>query len=186
IGAEIYSRILDWKDRSTCVLFGDGAGAVVLEAVESNNDLSEKGMLSSVIGSDGSCYDSLFVDGGVATTGQAGFVRMAGQDVFRQAVSRMSSSVDEALSRAGLDRDKLDWLVPHQANIRIIDKVGQKLGLPREKVIITVQEHANTSAATIPIALTHAVKNGKFKDGDIVALTAMGGGFTWGAIVLRW
>ncbi len=186
IGAEIYSRILNWEDRSTAVLFGDGAGAIVMEAVESEDSLDERGILSSVIGSNGEHYDKLYVNGGVATTGTAGHVTMAGQDVFRQAVAKMSESVEEALIKAKLNKDDLDWLVPHQANVRIIDQVGKKLGVDRDKVIITVQEHANTSAATVPLALTHGVKHGHFKPGDILALTAMGGGFTWGSIVLRW
>ncbi|MTI09632.1 beta-ketoacyl-ACP synthase III [Curvivirga aplysinae] len=186
IGAEIYSRILDWEDRSTCVLFGDGSGAIVLEAVDSEGANNERGVLTTILGTDGANYDKLYVDGGVATSGNAGCVRMAGQDVFRQAVARMSESVEEALEKAELTKDDLDWLVPHQANIRIIEQVGKKLGVSRDKVMITVQEHANTSAATVPLAMTHGVKHGHFKEGDVIALTAMGGGFTWGAIVLRW
>ena len=186
IGAEIYSRILDWEDRGTCVLFGDGAGAVVLKAEEAIGENSDSGILSTLIRTDGRYYDNLYVDGGVATTGSAGFVRMAGQEVFRHAVSRMSEAVLASLAEVGLSKDDLDWLVPHQANIRIIEQVGKKLRVPSDHVIVTVQEHANTSAATIPLALDHGVKNGDFKKGDLLALTAMGGGFTWGAVTLRW
>ena len=186
IGAEIYSRILDWEDRGTCVLFGDGAGAVVLQAGEGEGTVGDRGILASEIGTDGSHYDALYVDGGVATTGHAGYVRMAGQEVFRHAVSRMSQSVENVLSQAGSAKSDLNWLIPHQANARIIAKVGDKLGVPQENVIVTVQEHANTSAATIPLALTHGVATNSFKPGDLIALTAMGGGFTWGAALLRW
>lgn len=186
IGAEIYSRILDWKDRGTCVLFGDGAGAVVLEASEGEGTNTDRGVLATSLGTEGRCYDHLYVDGGVATTQTAGVVKMAGQEVFRQAVARMSDSVEKVLSDCGLTKADLNFLIPHQANIRIINKVGEKLGLDESKVIVTVQEHANTSAATIPLALTHGMKTGAFQSGDLIALTAMGGGFTWGAALLRW
>ncbi len=186
IGAEIYSRILDWTDRGTCVLFGDGAGAVVVKANQGIGENSDRGILSSLIRTDGQYYDNLYVDGGVASTGTAGHVRMAGVEVFRHAVSRMSEAVKQSLNDAGLSKDDLDWLIPHQANLRIIEQVGKKLHIDSGKVIISLQEHANTSAATIPLALDHAIKNGKLKNNDIIALTAMGGGFTWGAITLRW
>ena len=186
IGAEIYSRILDWTDRGTCVLFGDGAGAVVVKANQGIGDNSDRGILSSLIRTDGQYYDNLYVDGGVASTGTAGHVRMAGVEVFRHAVSRMSEAVKQSLNDAGLSKDDLDWLIPHQANLRIIEQVGKKLRIDSAKVIISLQEHANTSAATIPLALDHAIKNGKLKNNDIISLTAMGGGFTWGAITLRW
>ncbi len=186
IGAEIYSRILDWQDRSTCVLFGDGAGAVIVKAQESAGDNNDRGILSSLIRSDGQYYDNLYVDGGVASTGTAGCVRMAGTEVFRHAVSRMSEAVKQSLDEVGFTIDELNWLIPHQANLRIIEQVGKKLRMDSDKVIVSLQEHANTSAATIPLALDHAIKNNKFKKNDIIALTAMGGGFSWGAITLRW
>lgn len=186
IGAEIYSRILDWQDRSTCVLFGDGAGAIVLDAAEGEGSNTDRGVLATSLGTDGRCYDHLYVDGGVASTQTAGVVKMAGKEVFRQAVSRMCESVEQVLADCDLSKEDLNWLIPHQANIRIINKVGDKLGLDGSKVIVTVQDHANTSAATIPLALTHGVKKGLFKPGDVIALTAMGGGFTWGAALLRW
>ncbi|MCR9219594.1 MAG: ketoacyl-ACP synthase III [Alphaproteobacteria bacterium] len=186
VGAEIYSRILDWEDRSTCVLFGDGAGAVVLKAEAVGDGADERGVLSTTLGADGRFYDALYVDGGPASTGSAGFVRMQGQEVFRHAVKRMSESVERALADAGLSLSDLDWLIPHQANSRIIDKVGARLGLTPDQVVVTVEEHANTSAATIPLALTHGVQRQLFKPGDLLGLTAMGGGFTWGAAVIRW
>lgn len=186
IGAEVYSRILDWSDRGTCVLFGDGAGAIVLQRSLINGSDDGRGILSTHLHTDGTKYDQLYVDGGPATTGLAGHVRMNGQDVFRQAVARMTEVVMEGLEANGLSVDELDWLIPHQANARIIDMVGQKLGVSGEKVIVTVQNHANTSAATIPLALTHGFERQLFKPGDLVALTAMGGGFTWGSAILRW
>ncbi len=186
VGAEIYSRILDWEDRGTCVLFGDGAGAVVLRAEESNGAEHPRGVLSTTLGADGAYYDMLYVDGGPATTGTAGYVRMQGQDVFRQAVHRMSETVTKVLADQGLGLDDLDWLIPHQANLRIIEQVGRKLGIDRDRVVVTLQEHANTSAATIPLALTHGVERQLFKPGDVLGMTAMGGGFSWGAALIRW
>ena len=186
IGAEVYSRILDWKDRSTCVLFGDGAGAAVLRAAEGNGDLPERGILSTHLYADGTRYEQLYVDGGPASTGTAGHVRMQGQEVFRFAVNSMASSVRTGLEANGLSVEDIDWLIPHQANSRIIAKVGDALGVANDKVIVTVQDHANTSAATIPLALTHGFERQLFKPGDLVALTAMGGGFTWGSAILRW
>ncbi|MDJ0683339.1 MAG: beta-ketoacyl-ACP synthase III [Alphaproteobacteria bacterium] len=183
VGAETYSRILDFEDRSTCVLFGDGAGAVVLQAC---HDEKDRGLISTHLYSDGTRYDQLYVDGGPSSTGAAGHVRMNGQDVFRFAVTSMVQSVRDALDHNGLTVDDVDWLIPHQANSRIISKVGQSLTVPDEKVIVTVQDHANTSAATIPLAMTHGFERQLFKPGDLIALTAMGGGFTWGSALLRW
>ncbi len=182
IGAEVFSRILDWDDRGTCVLFGDGAGAVVLEAAEDG----ERGVLSTHLFSDGRNYNSLFVDGGPGSTGTAGYLRMAGKEVYRHAVVRMAESVDLALEANGLSHGDLDWLVPHQANLRIIESTGRKLELPMEKVIVTVDRQANTSAATIPLALAEASADGRFAKGQLVAMTAMGGGFTWGSALVRW
>jgi 3-oxoacyl-[acyl-carrier-protein] synthase-3 len=186
VGAEIYSRILDWEDRGTCVLFGDGAGAVVLQAQESGNGAGDRGILSTRLGADGRFYDALYVDGGPATSQTSGFVRMQGQEVFRHAVKRMSETVEEALAAADLSLSDLSWLIPHQANSRIIDMVGKKLGMDPAQVVVTVEEHANTSAATIPLALTHGVERQLFKPGDLLGLTAMGGGFSWGAALIRW
>lgn len=188
IGAEIYSRILDWDDRGTCVLFGDGSGAVVLKAEEttSTEAQSQRGLIATSLGADGRFYDSLYVDGGPATTGVAGHVRMEGQEVFRQAVHRMSSLVSGLLTENGYGVDDLNWLIPHQANIRIINKVGDRLKLDLNKVVVSLEEHANTSAATIPLAMHHAAERNLLHAGDLVALTAMGGGFTWGAALLRW
>ena len=185
IGAEIYSRILDWTDRGTCVLFGDGAGAVVLKA-ETADEATERGIIATSLGADGRYYDSLYVDGGPATTGTAGYVRMEGKEVFKQAVERMSSLVANLLKENDLNLDDLNWLIPHQANLRIINKVGDRLKLDPSKVVVSLEEHANTSAATIPIAMNHAVERQLIRPGDLVALTAMGGGFTWGAALLRW
>lgn len=188
IGAEIYSRILDWTDRGTCVLFGDGAGAVVLkaEAFDEASEAVQSGIIATSLGADGRFYDSLYVDGGPATTGTAGYVRMQGQEVFKQAVERMSSLVANLLKENDFELRDLDWLIPHQANIRIINRVGDRLKLDPEKVVVSLEEHANTSAATIPIAMSHAVERQLIRPGDLVALTAMGGGFTWGAALLRW
>jgi 3-oxoacyl-[acyl-carrier-protein] synthase-3 len=182
IGAEVFSRILDWEDRGTCVLFGDGAGAVMLEAAEDG----ERGILSTHLFSDGRNYHSLFVDGGPGSTGTAGYLRMAGKEVYRHAVVRMAESVDRALEANGLSHGDLDWLVPHQANLRIIESTGKKLELPMDKVIVTVDRQANTSAATIPLALAEACDDGRISKGHLVAMTAMGGGFTWGSALVSW
>ena len=182
IGAEVFSRILDWEDRTTCVLFGDGAGAMVLEAA----DDGERGVLSTHLFSDGRNYNSLFVDGGPGSTGTAGYLRMAGKEVYRYAVTRMADSVEQALQANGFGHGDLDWLVPHQANLRIIETTGKKLDMPMEKVIVTVDRQANTSAATIPLALAEATADGRIVKGQLVALTAMGGGFTWGSALIRW
>jgi 3-oxoacyl-[acyl-carrier-protein] synthase-3 len=186
IGAETFSRILDWEDRGTCVLFGDGAGALVLRGVPSAGSASERGVLSTHLHTDGSGYDLLYVDGGVSTTGTTGFLRMEGKEVFKQAVLRLAEVVDEALAANGLRAGDVDWLVPHQANRRIIDAMGKKLGLAAEKVVVTIDRHANTSAASVPLALAEAVGDGRIRPGQLVLLEAMGGGLTWGAGLVRW
>ena len=181
IGAETFSRILDWEDRTTCVLFGDGAGALVLRAED-----GDRGILATKLHADGRHNDLLFVDGGPSTTGTVGKLRMKGREVFRHAVVNLADVLREVLSAAGLGPDDVDWVVPHQANARILDATAKKLNLPSEKVVVTVDRHANTSAASVPLALDAAVKDGRIKRGDIVVLEAMGGGFTWGAAVLRY
>ncbi|HMT43730.1 MAG TPA: beta-ketoacyl-ACP synthase III [Chakrabartia sp.] len=180
IGAETFSRILDWEDRTTCVLFGDGAGAVVLRAEE-----GERGILASALHADGRHNGLLYVDGGPSTTGTVGHVRMKGPDVFKHAVVNLASVMTETLEKAGLTADDIDWLVPHQANARILDATARKLGLSADKVVKTVDQHANTSAASVPLALDTAVRDGRVKPGQILVLEAMGGGFTWGGCVLR-
>ena len=186
IGAETFSRLLDWKDRTTCVLFGDGAGAVVMEGYDAAGTAADRGVLSTHLHSDGSQYGLLYVDGGPSTTGTAGYVRMNGQDVFRHAVSKLSSVVEEALAANGLEPSAVDWLVPHQANQRIIDGIARKLKLPTNKVVLTVDRHGNTSAASIPLALCEAVHDGRVKRGDLILMEAIGGGLTWGAAMVRW
>ena len=181
IGAETFSRILDWEDRATCVLFGDGAGALVLSAEE-----TDSGILATKLHADGRHNDLLFVDGGPSTTGTVGKLRMKGREVFRHAVINLADVLNEVLSDAGLTSDDVDWVVPHQANARILDATAKKLGLPPEKVVVTVDRHANTSAASVPLAFDTAVKDGRIKRGDVVVLEAMGGGFTWGAAALRY
>ena len=181
IGAETFSRLLDWDDRTTCVLFGDGAGALVLSAEESDG-----GILATKLHADGRHNDLLFVDGGPSTTGTVGKLRMKGREVFRHAVINLARVLTEVLSEAGLSAADVDWVVPHQANARILDATAKKLGLPPEKVVVTVDRHANTSAASVPLAFDTAVKDGRIKRGDIVVLEAMGGGFTWGAAALRY
>ena len=181
IGAETFSRILDWEDRATCVLFGDGAGALVLSAEEGN-----RGVLATKLHADGRHNDLLFVDGGPSTTGTVGKLRMKGREVFRHAVVNLADVLNEVLEVAELSPADVDWVVPHQANARILDATARKLGLPPEKVVVTVDEHANTSAASVPLAFDTAVKDGRIKRGDIVVLEAMGGGFTWGAAALRY
>ncbi|WP_404336033.1 beta-ketoacyl-ACP synthase III [Sphingomonas sp. MMS12-HWE2-04] len=184
IGAETFSRILDWEDRATCVLFGDGAGAIVLEAQESD-ETSGRGILATRLHADGRHNDLLYVDGGPSTTGTVGKLRMKGREVFRHAVVNLAAVMQESLGAAGLVSEDVDWVVPHQANARILDATARKLGLPPEKVIVTVDEHANTSAASVPLALDTAVRDGRIKRGDLLVLEAMGGGFTWGAAVVR-
>jgi 3-oxoacyl-[acyl-carrier-protein] synthase III len=181
IGAETFSRILDWEDRTTCVLFGDGAGALVLSAEESDG-----GILATKLHADGRHNDLLFVDGGPSTTGTVGKLRMKGREVFRHAVVNLAQVLNEVLAEAGMTADEVDWVVPHQANARILDATAKKLGLPPEKVVVTVDQHANTSAASVPLAFDTAVKDGRIKRGDVVVLEAMGGGFTWGAAALRY
>jgi 3-oxoacyl-[acyl-carrier-protein] synthase-3 len=182
IGSETFSRILDWEDRATCVLFGDGAGAVVLEAVETE----ERGILATKLHADGRYNDMLHVDGGPSTTGTVGKLRMKGKEVFRHAVVNLAAVLGETLAAGGHEAGDLDWVVPHQANKRILDATAKKLGLDPAKVIVTVDQHANTSAASVPLALDTAVRDGRIKPGDLVMLEAMGGGFTWGAALLRY
>ena len=182
IGSETFSRILDWEDRTTCVLFGDGAGAILLQSV----DAQDKGVLATRLHADGRHNDLLFVDGGASTTGTIGKLRMKGKEVFRHAVVNLAAVLIEALEAAGHTADEVDWVVPHQANKRIIDATAKKLGLDPARVIVTVDQHANTSAASVPLALDTAVKDGRIKPGDLIVLEAMGGGFTWGAAVVRY
>jgi 3-oxoacyl-[acyl-carrier-protein] synthase-3 len=196
IGAETFSRILDWTDRSTCVLFGDGAGAVVLGASTAGQDETEstdatgtngaRGILSTHIFSDGRHHDALYVDGGPSSTRSCGLLRMDGREVYRHAVVRMSEAIDAALDANGMNPGDIDWLVPHQANARIIESMGRRLNLPPERVVVTVDRHANTSAASIPLALSEATADGRIKAGDMVLIEAMGGGFTWGSALIRW
>jgi 3-oxoacyl-[acyl-carrier-protein] synthase-3 len=186
IGAETFTRILDWQDRTTCVLFGDGAGAVVLRAEDVPDDATGRGILSSHLHSDGRYKDALFVTGGPGSNREVGVVRMNGQEVFRHAVVKLAEVVEEALGANGLTGKDIDWLVPHQANQRIIDGMAKKLGLGPERVVSTVARHANTSAASIPLALAEAVGDGRIKQGQLVLLEAIGGGLTWGASVIRW
>jgi 3-oxoacyl-[acyl-carrier-protein] synthase-3 len=186
IGAETFSRILDWNDRTTCVLFGDGAGAVVLEAQEGQGTTGDRGILTSHLRSDGSHKEKLYVDGGPSTTGTAGFIHMEGREVFKHAVGMITDVIYDAFNATGTTAEDIDWLVPHQANIRIIEGSAKKLGIPMEKVVVTVDKHGNTSAASIPLALAEAVQDGRIKRGDLVMLEAMGGGFTWGSVLLRW
>ncbi len=181
VGAETFSRILDWDDRSTCVLFGDGAGAVVLEAQD-----GDCGVLSTHLHSDGRYRDMLHVDGGPSATRRVGHLRMNGREVFRHATRRLTEVVEEALSANGIDSSAVDWLVPHQANRRIIDATARKLGLASERIVVTIDRHANTSAASIPLALAEAATDGRLCSGDLVLIEAMGGGFTWGAALVRW
>lgn len=184
IGAETFSRILDWEDRTTCVLFGDGAGAIVLEAQDTDG-AAPQGILSTKLHADGRYNDLLYVDGGVSTTGTVGKLRMKGREVFRHAVVNLASVMNESLAMAGLEPSDVDWVVPHQANARILDATARKLDLAPEKVIVTVDRHANTSAASVPLALDAAVRDGRIQRGDLLVLEAMGGGFTWGAAVVR-
>ena len=185
IGAETFSRIMDWTDRSTCVLFGDGAGALILEAEEGNGDAADRGVLSTDLNSDGRYKDLLYVDGGVSTQ-NTGMLRMEGKEVFRHAVEKLAKTADTALEKVGLGPDDVTWVVPHQANIRIIQATAKKLGVEMERVVVTVQDHGNTSAASIPLALSTGVANGQIKQGDLVVTEAIGGGLAWGAVVIRW
>ena len=183
IGAETFSRIVDWEDRTTCVLFGDGAGAVVLEA---SDDATERGVLGASLRSDGRHREKLYVDGGPGSTGTTGRLRMEGRDVFRFAVGQVTEVIVEACERAGVTVADLDWFVPHQANRRIIEASADKLGIPREKIVLTVDRHGNTSAASIPLALDVARRDGRIREGDLVLIEAIGGGFSWGAALIRW
>ncbi|TIV60665.1 MAG: ketoacyl-ACP synthase III, partial [Mesorhizobium sp.] len=186
IGSETFSRILDWNDRSTCVLFGDGAGALVLEAQDGAGAITDRGVLAASLRSDGAHKDKLFVDGGPSTTGTVGHLRMEGREVFKHAVGMITDVIEATFGEAGITAQDLDWFVPHQANKRIIDASARKLGIADEKVVVTVDLHGNTSAASVPLALSVAVADGRIKKGDLVLLEAMGGGFTWGAVLLRW
>ena len=185
IGAETLSKVVDWTDRNTCVLFGDGAGAVVIRAKEGNGTADDAGILSTRLYSDGAQYNNLYISGGVSTTGKAGFIVMNGKEVFKSAVGSLSEAAEAVMNDAGVTIDSVDWLLPHQANIRIIEGVGHKLGIAPEKVIVTVDHHGNTSAASIPLALSESMESGKIKKGNLVAISAMGAGFTWGGVLVR-
>ncbi|MDW3184348.1 beta-ketoacyl-ACP synthase III [Roseobacter sp.] len=185
IGAETFSRIMDWTDRSTCVLFGDGAGALLLEVQDGKGTSDDRGILSTDLNSDGRHKDLLYVDGGVST-GTTGYLRMQGNQVFRHAVEKLAATANKAMARAGVTAEDVDWIVPHQANIRIIQGTAKKLGLPMENVVVTVQDHGNTSAASIPLALSVGRARGQIKEGDLIVTEAIGGGLAWGAVVLRW
>jgi 3-oxoacyl-[acyl-carrier-protein] synthase-3 len=186
VGSETFSRILDWTDRGTCVLFGDGAGAIVLEASEGQGTIADRGILAASLRSDGAHKEKLYVDGGPSTTGTVGHLRMEGREVFKHAVAMITDVIEDVFRQAGITAEELDWFVPHQANRRIIDASARKLGIAEEKVVVTVDRHGNTSAASVPLALTAAVSDGRIRKGDLVLLEAMGGGFTWGAVLLRW
>jgi 3-oxoacyl-[acyl-carrier-protein] synthase-3 len=186
IGAETFSRLLDWEDRTTCVLFGDGAGAIVLRAEQGRGTSADKGVLAHRLHSDGRYNDLLYVDGGPGSTGTTGKLRMKGREVFRHAVTNLANVMTETLDAAGLHADDVAWVIPHQANLRILEGTARKLNLPLERVVVTVDRHANTSAASVPLALDAAVGDGRIKDGDLLLLEAMGGGFTWGAAAVRW
>jgi 3-oxoacyl-[acyl-carrier-protein] synthase III len=186
IGAETFSRIMDWQDRTTCVLFGDGAGAMILEAQEGNGTSMDRGILSCDLHSNGVYNDILYVDGGVSSTQTTGVLKMQGREVFKHAVTKLASSGESALETAGLTADDVSWIVPHQANLRIIKNTAQKMGVSMDRVVVTVQDHGNTSAASIPLAMSVAKKNGQIKRNDLLLTEAIGGGLAWGAIVLRW
>ncbi len=185
IGAETFSRLMDWTDRGTCVLFGDGAGALVLEAAEGAGTSADRGILASDLHSDGRFKDILYVDGGVST-GKTGHLRMSGKEVFRHAVEKLAETAHSALEKAGLSSGDVDWIVPHQANLRIISATAQRMQVPMERVVVTVQDHGNTSAASIPLALSVGKQRGQIKPGDLVVTEAIGGGLAWGSVVLRW
>jgi 3-oxoacyl-[acyl-carrier-protein] synthase-3 len=186
IGAETFSRILDWSDRSTCVLFGDGAGALVLEGTQGEGTVADRGVLTASLRSDGAHKDKLYVDGGPSTTGTVGHLRMEGREVFKHAVGMITDVIEATFGEAGITAGDLDWFVPHQANKRIIDASARKLGIAEHKVVVTVDLHGNTSAASVPLALSIAAHDGRIRRGDLVLLEAMGGGFTWGAVLIRW
>ena len=186
IGAETFSRILDWEDRATCVLFGDGAGAILLRGQDGKGTSEDRGVLSTELRSDGEYNEMLYVDGGPSSTGDAGLLRMRGKEVFRHAVVNLAQIGDKALEAAGVVSDDVDWVVPHQANYRIIEATARKVGIPMEQVILTVGQHGNTSAASIPLALDQGVRDGRIQPGHLLLMEAMGGGFTWGAAAVRW
>lgn len=186
IGAETFSRIMDWTDRATCVLFGDGAGALILEAQEDKGSPDDRGILATDLNSDGRYKDMLYVDGGVSTTQTAGYLRMQGHALFRQAIEKLTETAETSLRKAGLEDNDVDWIVPHQANIRIISGTAKKMGIPMEQVILTVQDHGNTSAASIPLALSVGKARGQIKKGDLLVTEAIGGGLAWGSVVIRW
>ena len=186
IGSETFSRILDWTDRTTCVLFGDGAGAVVLTAEAGSGGIADRGIFSTRIRSDGRYADKLYVDGGPSTTGTVGHLRMEGREVFKHAVVNIASVMEETITEAGLKPGDIDWFVPHQANRRILEGTARKLGISEDRIVMTLDRHGNTSAASIPLALDVAVKDGRIKRGDLVLMEAMGGGFTWGAVLARY
>ncbi|HVZ70455.1 MAG TPA: beta-ketoacyl-ACP synthase III [Rhizomicrobium sp.] len=186
IGAETMSRLMDWTDRGTCVLFGDGAGAIVLQAGEGKGDNHDQGILNTKLFSDGRLHDLLYVDGGPSTTGTTGYLRMQGREVFKHAVTNISAAVHASADAAGVKISDVDWFVPHQANQRILDGTGRRLGIPAERVISTIADHGNTSAASVPLALVTAVRDGRIKRGDLLLLEAMGGGLTWGSALVRW
>ncbi|MCF6317015.1 MAG: ketoacyl-ACP synthase III [Marinosulfonomonas sp.] len=186
IGAETFSRIMDWTDRATCVLFGDGAGALVLEAQTGDGTTADRGILATDLNSDGRLKDMLYVDGGVSTTQTSGYLRMQGNALFRQAVEKLTETAETALRKAGLQDSDVDWIVPHQANIRIIKGTAKKMGIPMDRVVLTVQDHGNTSAASIPLALSVGKARGQIKQGDLLVTEAIGGGLAWGSVVIRW
>jgi 3-oxoacyl-[acyl-carrier-protein] synthase III len=186
IGAETFSRIMDWTDRGTCVLFGDGAGALILEAQEGAGNAGDRGILATDLNSDGRHRDMLYVDGGVSSSQTTGVLRMEGREVFRHAVEKLAETATTALEKAGVGPDEVDWIVPHQANLRIITRTAQKMGMGMDQVVVTVQDHGNTSAASIPLALSVGVARGQIKRGDLLVCEAIGGGLAWGAVVIRW
>ena len=186
IGSETFSRLLDWQDRRTCVLFGDGAGAVILRAERGTGTPFDRGVLATHLGSDGRHYEDLYVDGGPSSTGTTGHLRMNGREVFRHAIHELTAATRQVLAQVGLGVEDVDWMVPHQANIRILDGVGRRLEIPPERVLVTVDRHANTSAASIPLALAEADGDGRLRANQLIVMNAMGGGFTWGAAVVRW
>mgnify|MGYP005849040673 CR=1 FL=1 len=186
IGAETFTRLLDWRDRTTCVLFGDGAGAVVLEARQGTGAPADRGVLATCLHSDGAHRELLYVDGGPSTTQGTGKVRMQGREVFKHAVAKLADVAHEAMEKAGVGPDDIDWIVPHQANLRIIEATARKAGVPMQKVILTLEDHGNTSAASIPLALSAAVRQGRIRTGDLLLMEAIGGGLAWGAALVRW
>ncbi|PCD77637.1 beta-ketoacyl-ACP synthase III [Pseudothioclava arenosa] len=186
IGAETFSRIMDWTDRGTCVLFGDGAGALVLEAEDGTGSTEDRGILATDLNSDGRYKDLLFVDGGVSSDGRAGHLRMQGNQVFKHAVQKLAETAHHALDKLGLSGGDVDWIVPHQANLRIISATAERMQVPMDRVVVTVQNHGNTSAASIPLALSVGKERGQIKEGDLIVTEAIGGGLAWGAVVLRW